>query len=204
VPGQADARSLQDDLHAELVTAFSKQGYHILCEKPMATSVDDCVKMVKEVEAAPDTIFGIGHGEPGFSLAPAHSSTHTVCLGDVRVHVEFTSAFTFAFTSAFTSSFSSLSRSSTCLGAGEVPAPSYGPRATGFATRFADHIPSVLRYSPYNRAVKEVIDSGALGEIINIQHIEPVGNQHFAHSFVRGNWHKEDETSFALMTKSCQ
>ena len=40
----------------------------------------------------------------------------------------------------------------------------------------------VLRYSPYNRAVKQVIDSGVLGEIINIQHIEPVGNQHFAHS----------------------
>jgi len=27
----------------------------------------------------------------------------------------------------------------------------------------------VLRYSPYNRAVKSIIDSGALGEIINIQ-----------------------------------
>jgi len=27
----------------------------------------------------------------------------------------------------------------------------------------------VLRYSPYNQAVKKVIDSGALGEIVNIQ-----------------------------------
>lgn len=27
----------------------------------------------------------------------------------------------------------------------------------------------VLRYSPYNQAVKKVIDSGVLGEIINIQ-----------------------------------
>lgn len=61
----------------------------------------------------------------------------------------------------------------------------------------------VLRYSPYNRAVKEVLDSGVLGDIINIQHIEPVGWQHFAHSYVRGNWKNEATTSFSLMAKCC-
>ena len=55
-------RRKQDDLHAPLVTEFSKQGYHILCEKPMATSISDCVKMVKEVQSGERRIFGIGHG----------------------------------------------------------------------------------------------------------------------------------------------
>ncbi|WWD22219.1 hypothetical protein CI109_106710 [Kwoniella shandongensis] len=59
------------------------------------------------------------------------------------------------------------------------------------------------KYSPYNVAIKQVIDSGVIGDIVNIQHIEPVGFEHFAHSYVRGNWNKESDTSFSLMTKCC-
>jgi predicted dehydrogenase len=62
----------------------------------------------------------------------------------------------------------------------------------------------VLRYSPYNQAIKRVIDSGIIGDIVNIQHVEPVGFEHFSHSYVRGNWNKESESSFSLMTKCCQ
>ena len=49
-------------MHARQVTAFSKQGYDILCEKPMAITIPDCVKMAKEVNAS-GGIFGVGHGE---------------------------------------------------------------------------------------------------------------------------------------------
>lgn len=62
----------------------------------------------------------------------------------------------------------------------------------------------VLRYSPYSKALKEVIRSGDLGRLINIQHLEPIGHYHFAHSYVRGNWANEKESCFSLMTKSCQ
>ena len=62
----------------------------------------------------------------------------------------------------------------------------------------------MLRYSPYSKAVTEVIRSGALGPLINVVHIEPVGFYHFAHSYVRGNWAREADSCFSLMTKSCQ
>ncbi|CAK7205265.1 hypothetical protein SEUCBS139899_008032 [Sporothrix eucalyptigena] len=115
--------AVQDQLHAAAVADCAGEGYHILCEKPMATTIAECVAMVHQIQNVPvPRVFGIGH---------------------------------------------------------------------------------VLRYSPYNRAIKAVIDSGALGEIINVQHIEPVGNEHFAHSYVRGSWHKESKSSFALMAKCC-
>ena len=61
----------------------------------------------------------------------------------------------------------------------------------------------VLRYTAYTRKLKEVLASGAIGEIINIQHLEPVGYWHQAHSFVRGNWRNETESSFMLLAKCC-
>ncbi|KAG0699330.1 hypothetical protein DFH29DRAFT_855004 [Suillus ampliporus] len=113
--------TVQDHMHCEVVLAFAAQGYHILCEKPMATSLQDCLEMEKAVKDA-DIIFGIGH---------------------------------------------------------------------------------VLRYSSYSKAITEVIRSGQLGDLINVIHIVPVGYFNFAHSYVRGNWRKESECCFSLMTKSC-
>ncbi len=61
----------------------------------------------------------------------------------------------------------------------------------------------VMRYTPYTRAVKEIVDSGELGDIMSVQHLEPVGFWHQAHSFVRGNWRRADLANTMLMAKSC-
>ncbi|OGV46449.1 MAG: oxidoreductase [Lentisphaerae bacterium GWF2_44_16] len=61
----------------------------------------------------------------------------------------------------------------------------------------------VMRYTKYTAALKKILDSGAIGDIVSIQHLEEVGWWHQAHSFVRGNWRNEKESSFMLLAKSC-
>ena len=61
----------------------------------------------------------------------------------------------------------------------------------------------VLRYTPYFRKLKEVTDSGALGEIVSLQHFEPVEHIHMSHSFVRGNWRNSKESNPIILSKSC-
>lgn len=61
----------------------------------------------------------------------------------------------------------------------------------------------VLRYTPYTMKLKQILDSGSIGEIVSIHHLEPVGYWHQAHSFVRGNWRNERESSSMLLQKSC-
>ncbi|MFE9630873.1 Gfo/Idh/MocA family protein [Streptomyces sp. NPDC006463] len=110
-----------DRAHLDPVLAFAALGYHIMLEKPMALTEDECRRIVAAVEAA-GVILSVGH---------------------------------------------------------------------------------VLRYTPYTRALKHVVDSGRIGDVVSVQHLEPVGFWHQAHSFVRGNWRREDEATSMLMAKSC-
>ncbi len=61
----------------------------------------------------------------------------------------------------------------------------------------------VLRYTGFWSTIKQITGSGELGRIIDIQHNENIGNFHIAHSFVRGNWRRSDESSSLIMQKSC-
>jgi len=61
----------------------------------------------------------------------------------------------------------------------------------------------VMRYTAYTRRLKALLAEGLVGDIVSIQHLEPVGYWHQAHSFVRGNWRNEAESACMLLAKSC-
>lgn len=61
----------------------------------------------------------------------------------------------------------------------------------------------VLRYAPYFVKLREVIQSGAIGELMSIQHLEPIEHVHMSHSYVRGNWHDRNATNPIILAKSC-
>lgn len=60
----------------------------------------------------------------------------------------------------------------------------------------------VLRYSPYFREIKEVIDNRLIGDIISVQHMEPIEQIHMSHSYVRGKWKNSKTATPIVMAKS--
>lgn len=111
----------QDELHTAPALAFMRKGYHILLEKPMATTEDDCREIIRCWR------------ETGRMLTVCH----------------------------------------------------------------------VMRYSRYAQKMRELIAAGAIGEPLFLHHMEPIGYWHFAHSYVRGNWRREEDASPMLLAKSC-
>jgi predicted dehydrogenase len=65
------------------------------------------------------------------------------------------------------------------------------------------HICHVLRYTPHFQKMRELLQSGVLGEIIDVDHRENVAFYHMAHSYVRGNWRNKEVTSPMILAKCC-
>ncbi len=113
--------SSMDASHKEQAIACIQKGYHLLLEKPIATTLGDCLEILKNAEEYKRNVY--------------------VC--------------------------------------------------------------HVLRYTPFYRTLKDIVDSGTAGEIINIHASENIGFFHFAHSYVRGNWRNGQESGPIILTKCC-
>ncbi|KAF2115508.1 streptomycin biosynthesis protein StrI [Lophiotrema nucula] len=114
-----------DNTHKEILQALGPLRLHVLCEKPIATTLQDCQDIYISLGGAkaPEKIFSTGH---------------------------------------------------------------------------------VLRYSPHNMLLRKLLlKERAIGELISIEHTEPVGWFHFSHSYVRGNWRKESIAAPSLLCKCC-
>ncbi len=61
----------------------------------------------------------------------------------------------------------------------------------------------VLRYTRFWGLVHEIIASGRLGRVINVDHRENVAFWHMAHSFVRGNWRQAATSAPMILAKCC-
>ncbi len=63
------------------------------------------------------------------------------------------------------------------------------------------HICYVLRFHPLYIKMKDLLNSGEMGDIISINHVINVGLDRMAHTFVRGMWSKEKESSPIILSK---
>jgi predicted dehydrogenase len=61
----------------------------------------------------------------------------------------------------------------------------------------------VLRYTTHFQTMRQIIQSGVLGQIVNIAHRENVSWWHMAHSYVRGNWANRELSSPMILAKCC-
>jgi predicted dehydrogenase len=122
-PRRSDAVIIatQDREHVEPALAFTGRGYHVLLEKPIAPTEQECRRVAAAADDT-DAIFAVCH---------------------------------------------------------------------------------VLLYTAHTRAVRAVVESGRIGDVISVQHLEPVGFAHQAHSYVRGNWARTEDATFMLLAKSC-
>lgn len=61
----------------------------------------------------------------------------------------------------------------------------------------------VMRYFPSYKRVKQIIKETGIGEIISINHREPVGIDRMTHCFVRGIWNNAEQSNPMVLAKTC-
>ncbi len=61
----------------------------------------------------------------------------------------------------------------------------------------------VLRYTPFWRTLRDVVQSGMIGEVVSLDHRENLHFTHMAHSFVRGNWRNTQVAAPMILAKCC-
>ena len=59
----------------------------------------------------------------------------------------------------------------------------------------------VLRYTVFYQQIKRLIEEGTIGRVRSVEAMEHVGYFHYAHSYVRGNWHNEAASSPMILAK---
>lgn len=61
----------------------------------------------------------------------------------------------------------------------------------------------ILRYHPYFMKLKELSADPKMGRILSVKHIERVGHDRTAHTFVRGPWNLKEMNTTVFFTKCC-
>ena len=61
----------------------------------------------------------------------------------------------------------------------------------------------VLRYTPYYRTIKEIIDSGKIGKVVSMQLNEHVWYGHCVNAYVRGKWRSEKLCGSGMLLAKC-
>ena len=60
-----------------------------------------------------------------------------------------------------------------------------------------------MRYTKFFKTVFDIVQSGKLGELVNVEHRENVVFWHYVHSFVRGNWRNTKDSAPFILAKCC-
>ena len=59
----------------------------------------------------------------------------------------------------------------------------------------------VLRYTVFYKEIRRLINEGVIGTVQSVEASENVGYYHYAHSYIRGNWHNTEKSSPMILAK---